>query len=200
MDEMFDNCDVLKKIILGVKLIFGIKININLLFIVDIFLYIGRWIGVNMSNIYSDSNIFMFNYDGLVLDMYVWEKVSVLNSILEFFLVRVYLESEVEWIWKIINLLFKLVENVYLDIILFEGFKIDKNSVKKNNLFVLVDDINGMNNLGILFSNEIVIFMFKIIVLGKLDKWLELMGKVIWEDNGICIVNSFNKVKIIDEE
>ena len=63
-----------------------------------------------------------------------------------------------------------------------------------------VDDINGMNNLGTLSSNETVTFTFKTIVSGKPDKWLELMGKVTWEDNGIRTVNSSNKVKIIDEE
>ncbi|MDQ6353249.1 BspA family leucine-rich repeat surface protein [Enterococcus faecalis] len=199
-DEMFDNCDALKKITLGAKSIFGTKTNTNLPSIADTSLYTGRWIGVNTSNTYSDSNTFMSNYDGSVPDTYVWEKASVLNSTLEPSSVRVHSESEVEWTWKITNSSSKSAENVYSDITLPEGLKIDKNSVKKNNLPVSVDDINGMNNLGTLSSNETVTFTFKTIVSGKPDKWLELMGKVTWEDNGIRTVNSSNKVKIIDEE
>ena len=199
-DEMFDNCDALKKITLGAKSIFGTKTNTNLPSIADTSLYTGRWIGVNTSNTYSDSNTFMSNYDGSVPDTYVWEKASVLNSTLDPSSVRVHSESEVEWTWKITNSSSKSAENVYSDITLPEGLKIDKNSVKKNNLPVSVDDINGMNNLGTLSSNETVTFTFKTIVSGKPDKWLELMGKVTWEDNGIRTVNSSNKVKIIDEE
>ena len=203
MKNMFSLLYSLKKLTLGSKSIFNDTVNLSSIPNYDSSLYTGSWIGINTKNKYESSDTFMSNYDGSIPDTYVWEvreKVSDLNSTLEPSSEKVHSGSEVEWTWKITNSSSKSADNVYSEITLPEGLKIDRNSIKKNNQSVSMDDINGRNNLGTLTTNETLTFTFKTVASGEPGKWLELMGKVTWEDAGSHSVNSSSKVKILDEE
>ncbi|WP_239658954.1 WxL domain-containing protein, partial [Enterococcus faecalis] len=127
-------------------------------------------------------------------------EVSNLTSDLKPNLKKVYSGDKVEWTWEIINTSSKQASNIYSELNLPVGLIIDQNSIIKNGNVATINDLNGTNNLGALDSNQTIKFTFETIVSGNSGEWLELNGKVNWEDHGARFVTSSNQVKIIDDE
>ncbi|WP_201290083.1 WxL domain-containing protein [Enterococcus faecalis] len=127
-------------------------------------------------------------------------EVSNLTSDLKPNLKKVFSGGKVEWTWEIINTSSKQASNIYSELNLPVGLIIDQNSITKNGIAAAIDDLNGTNNLGVLDANQTIKFTFKTMVSGNSGEWLELGGKVNWEDHGARFATSSNQVKIIDDE
>lgn len=111
--------------------------------------------------------------------------------------------EEVEWTWKITSLSVKKAEDVHATLNLPAGWVVDPSSVTKNGSPATIGDIDGTNSNGDMDTGDVITFTFKTTASGNAEEWLDVKGRLDWEDNTITSPydnESKVSVQILDDE
>lgn len=132
--------------------------------------------------------------------------VSDLANELKYEKAKIKSGGEIEWTWTITSLTTKKAENIEAILDAPSGLNIVSGSihVEKNGVSQLpISDLEVVNNLGELDQGDEIVITFSTIATGNPEEWLEIVGKLDWEDDTVSSPHtnqSKGSVQILDEE